>query len=133
NTSITEGAAPAFSTGNRVQGGWTVGSGVEAALGGNWTGKIEYLYLDLGNKADSFTAFAVPQTLNTEIRENIFRAGLNYRIGGNSTYAPVVTADWTGLYLGGHFRSGTGRDRSSFVGSGANQVFNLAPDGINAV
>ena len=32
-----------------------VGSGVEAALGGNWTGKIEYLYLNLGNKTDIST------------------------------------------------------------------------------
>jgi outer membrane immunogenic protein len=131
NTSITEFGTPAFSSGNRMQNGWTVGSGVEAALGGNWTGKIEYLYLDLGNKTDSFTALAVPQTLNTEIRENIFRAGLNYRIGGNSTYAPAVTANWSGFYLGGNLGSGTGRDRSSFVGSGANEFFNLAPDGVN--
>jgi outer membrane immunogenic protein len=131
NTSITEFAAPAFSSGNRMQGGWTVGSGVEAALGGNWTFKIEYLYLNLGNKTDNFTAFAVPQTLNTEIRENIFRVGLNYRIGGNSTYTPMVAANWSGFYLGGNFGSGTGRDRSSFVGSGANENFNLAPDGIN--
>jgi outer membrane immunogenic protein len=129
NTSITEFGVPAFSSGNRMQSGWTVGSGVEAALGGNWTGKIEYLYLDLGKKTDSFTAFAVPQTFSTEIRENIFRVGLNYRIGGNSTYAPVVTANWAGFYLGGNLGSGTGRDRSSFVGSGANEFFNLAPDG----
>jgi outer membrane immunogenic protein len=131
NTSITEAGAPAFSSGNRIQSGWTVGSGVEAALGGNWTGKIEYLYLDLGNKSDSFTALTVPQTLNTEIRENIFRVGLNYRIGGNSTYAPVVTANWTGFYLGGNFGSGTGRDRSTLSGlPGINEQFNLAPDGV---
>jgi outer membrane immunogenic protein len=131
NTSITEVGVPAFSSGNRIQNGWTVGSGVEAALGGNWTGKIEYLYLDLGNKSDSFTALTVPQTLNTEIRENIFRVGLNYRIGGNSTYAPVVTANWTGFYLGGNFGSGTGRDRSTLTGlPGINEQFNLAPDGV---
>jgi outer membrane immunogenic protein len=132
NTSITEVGVPAFSSGNRIQNGWTVGSGVEAALGGNWTGKIEYLYLDLGNKSDSFTALATPQTLNTEIRENIFRVGLNYRIGGNSTYAPPVTANWTGFYLGGNFGSGTGRDRSTLSGlPGINEQFNLAPDGVN--
>jgi outer membrane immunogenic protein len=129
NTSITEFGGPAFSSGNRMQSGWTVGSGVEAALGGNWTGKIEYLYLDLGKKTDSFTALAVPQTFNTEIRENIFRVGLNYRIGGNSTYTPMEAANWAGFYLGGNLGSGTGRDRSSFVGSGANEHFNLAPDG----
>ncbi|MET0721885.1 MAG: outer membrane beta-barrel protein [Tardiphaga sp.] len=129
-TSITEGGIGAFSN-NRTQGGWTVGSGVEASLGGNWTGKIEYLYLNLGNKTDAFTALAIPQTFNTEVRENIFRVGLNYRIGGNAAYAPVVAANWTGWYLGGNVGSGTGRDRSSLTGPGVNEQFNLSPDGIN--
>ncbi|MDB5578873.1 MAG: hypothetical protein JWR80_4049, partial [Bradyrhizobium sp.] len=129
-TNITEFGVTAFSN-NRTQGGWTVGSGVEAALGGNWTGKIEYLYLNLGNKTDAFTALATPQTLNSEIRENIFRVGLNYRIGGNGVYTPVVAANWAGWYLGGNIGSGTGRDRSSLVAPGVNERFNLSPDGIN--
>ena len=116
---------------DRTQSGWVVGSGVEAALGGNWTGKIEYLYLNLGNKTDaSALLFATP--INTEIRENIFRVGLNYRIGGKA-YAPVVAANWAGFYLGGNFGSGTGRDRSSLSVPAAPslETFNLAPDGIN--
>jgi outer membrane immunogenic protein len=127
NTTVTEGAT-AFSTGNRMQGGWTIGSGVEASLGGNWTGKIEYLHLNLGNKTD--TLFTT-QTLNTEIRANIFRVGLNYRTGSKAAYLPVA-ANWTGFYLGGNIGSGTGRDRSSLAGPfGPNEIFNLAPDGIN--
>ncbi len=128
NTTVTEGSA-AFSTGNRLQSGWTVGSGVEASLGGNWTGKIEYLYLNLGNRSD--TLFAT-QTLNTEIRENIFRVGLNYRIGGKAAFMPVGAANWTGFYLGGNIGSGTGRERSSLAEPfSVTEVFNLAPDGIN--
>ena len=116
---------------DRTQGGWVVGSGVEAALGGNWTGKIEYLYLNLGNKTDVST-LNVPTPINTEIRENIFRVGLNYRIGGKP-YAPVAAANWAGFYLGGNFGSGTGRDRSSLNIPAAPifETFNLAPDGIN--
>ena len=115
----------------RTQGGWVVGSGVEAALGGNWTGKIEYLYLNLGNKSDIAT-LAAATPINTELRENIFRVGLNYRIGGRA-YAPVVAANWAGFYLGGNFGSGTGRDRSTLnlPAIGFFQSFNLAPDGIN--
>jgi outer membrane immunogenic protein len=125
------GVTSTFST-DRTQSGWVVGSGVEAALGGNWTGKIEYLYLNLGNKTDASTLF-VPTPINTEIRENIFRVGLNYRIGGNSAYAPVAAANWAGFYLGGNFGSGTGRDRSSLSVPAAAilETFNLAPDGIN--
>jgi outer membrane immunogenic protein len=130
-TTITEGGVTAFSN-NRTQGGWTVGSGVEAALGGNWTGKIEYLYLNLGNKSDAFTALATPQIYSSEVRENLFRVGLNYRIGGNNAgYVAPVAANWTGWYLGGNIGSGTGRDRSTLAGPGAVETFNLAPDGIN--
>ena len=133
-TSIAfDNAGTVFST-NKIQNGWTVGSGVEAALGGNWTGKIEYLYLNMGNNSYAFG----PQTLNTEVRENIFRVGLNYRVGGSAVYTPVVAADWTGWYLGGNVGSGTGRDRSSISKPGdlpgdpaTSLIFNLAPDGIN--
>ncbi|NOJ40468.1 outer membrane protein [Bradyrhizobium australiense] len=130
-TETVAGITTSFAT-DRTQSGWVVGSGVEAALGGNWTGKIEYLYLNLGNKTDISTLlFATP--INTEIRENIFRVGLNYRIGGNTAYAPVVAANWAGFYLGGNFGSGTGRDRSSLSVPAAPvlETFNLAPDGIN--
>jgi outer membrane immunogenic protein len=134
NTTITQSvpgpAAATFST-DRLQGGWTVGSGVEAALGGNWTGKIEHLYLNLGNRTDFAAPLFAPSNVSTEIRQHIFRAGLNYRIGGNSNYQPVAAANWSGFYVGGNFGSGYGRDRSSlnvplgpFV-----DTFNLAPDG----
>jgi outer membrane immunogenic protein len=135
-TSITEDGIGTVFSNNKMQNGWVVGSGVEAALGGNWTGKIEYLYLNMGNKSYAFEPLA--QTLNTEVRENIFRIGLNYRVGGNSAYAPVAAANWSGWYLGGNIGSGTGRDRSSIIKPanppgdlGATEIFNLAPDGIN--
>ncbi|HEY0329177.1 MAG TPA: outer membrane protein [Rhodopseudomonas sp.] len=127
-TTVTEGGFTAFDSGKRTLTGWTIGSGVEAALGGNWTGKIEYLYLDLGNKTDSF-AFLGPQTLQTNVRENIFRVGLNYRIGGNSVYVPAPAANWTGFYLGGNFGSATARDRTTATVFGVTEQFNLAPDG----
>ena len=134
-TDVTQtfGAATATSSTDRLQSGWVVGSGVEAALGGNWTGKIEYLYLNLGNKIDNSAILLATTPLASEIRENIFRVGLNYRIGGNSSYVPVAAANWAGFYLGGNFGSGIGRDRSSLSTPAAlvTENFNLAPDGIN--
>ena len=129
-TTETAGAVTGVLNTDRMQDGYVIGSGVEAALGGNWTGKIEYLYLNLGNRNDGFTLFGTPQNLNSQIRENIFRIGLNYRIGGNSAYAALPAANWTGFYLGGNFGSGTGRDRSSLAIAGLTDTFNLAPDGI---
>lgn len=52
--------------------GWTVGGGIEAAISGPLTAKIEYLYIDLGH---SDSIFGSEAKFNT----NIVRAGLNYR------------------------------------------------------
>jgi len=43
---------------------------------GNWSAKLEYLYVDLG----SFNAAVVPT--NVSFKENIVRAGLNYKFSG---------------------------------------------------
>jgi outer membrane immunogenic protein len=133
-TTVTQttplGPLPTFSA-DRRQGGWTIGSGVEAALGGNWTGKIEYLYLNLGSRTDVGATLAGATNLSTEVKQNIFRAGLNYRIGA-STYRPVAAANWAGFYLGGNLGSATGRDRSTLsvpIGPFI-EAFNLAPDGV---
>ena len=37
-----------FST-STIKAGWTAGAGIEARIAGNWTAKLEYLYMDLGN------------------------------------------------------------------------------------
>jgi hypothetical protein len=39
----------------------TVGAGIEGAIGGNWTAKLEYLYIDLGNISGSFITPVVAQ------------------------------------------------------------------------
>jgi outer membrane immunogenic protein len=46
------GATSSSST-SATKSGWTWGTGVEAALGGNWTAKAEYLYIDLGSSSAS--------------------------------------------------------------------------------
>jgi outer membrane immunogenic protein len=40
-------------TWSQTRVGWTVGAGVEAALGSNWSVKFEYLYMDLGHVGGS--------------------------------------------------------------------------------
>ena len=58
--------------------GWTIGGGLEYAFMGNWSAKLEYLYVDLG----SFNAAMVPAVNNVSFKENIIRAGLNYKFSG---------------------------------------------------
>jgi outer membrane immunogenic protein len=67
-----------FSTSNS-HSAWVLGGGVEAALIGNWTGKIEYLYLDTGDIDNSFDTGIGTLNTTTRVKDNIIRAGLNYR------------------------------------------------------
>ncbi|WP_315838391.1 outer membrane protein [Bradyrhizobium prioriisuperbiae] len=114
-TSFTSFANPVTVTSFREnRTGWTVGSGIEAALGGNWTGKIEYLYLDLGTQTGALTLQGIPSAFSSEIREHIFRVGLNYRIGGTGIYAPEPVANWAGWYIGGNGGSATARNATTF-------------------
>jgi outer membrane immunogenic protein len=64
--------------------GWTIGGGIEAAMGGPWTLKAEYLYYDIDSR--TVTGFAngggAPFSWELDTHGNILRAGLNYRFGG---------------------------------------------------
>lgn len=110
--------------------GFVVGGGIEAALAGNWTGKIEYLYMSLGSISGSMTALAPPAPLtpvtlsaNSTLRDNIIRVGLNYRVGAQPTpvalynadmpvpgNGPLVTYGWTGAYAGANVGYSFGND-----------------------
>ncbi|HYI05610.1 MAG TPA: outer membrane protein, partial [Reyranella sp.] len=56
--------------------GYTFGAGLEYAFPGNWTAKIEYLYVNLG-KFD--TGFTTPLVNEVSFSESIVRVGLNYK------------------------------------------------------
>jgi outer membrane immunogenic protein len=58
---------------------WVVGGGVEAALAGPWSAKLEYLYLDTGDFTDRFTTVAGVITATSRTKDHILRVGLNYR------------------------------------------------------
>ncbi|MBR1219141.1 porin family protein [Bradyrhizobium sp. U87765 SZCCT0131] len=129
-TTVTDLSNPALATTfGSTRTGWTVGSGVEAALGGNWTGKIEYLYVDLGTQ-NGAALLPNAYAYSSQIREHIFRVGLNYRIGGVGLYAPEPVANWSGVYLGGNVGGATALNRSTLAATAlTNEKFNLAPDG----
>jgi outer membrane immunogenic protein len=68
---------PAFVSSSSTNVGWTIGGGVEGAIAGNWTAKLEYLYVDLGDTTCSALACGV--ATNIDLRMSILRAGVNYR------------------------------------------------------
>jgi opacity protein-like surface antigen len=67
---------------HNTKAGWTVGGGIEGRIAGNWTGKIEYLYLDLGAVT---TIPATPLAATTavafssRVTDNLLRVGVNYK------------------------------------------------------
>lgn len=119
-TSITEnfGAGPGTFSRSDTKTGWTLGSGVEAALGGNWTGKVEYLYVDLGDHDTNFTLLGAPQSFTSELRSHIVRAGLNYRFGGASLLAATPVYNWNGFYVGANLGSGFARSENLYNAAG---------------
>jgi outer membrane immunogenic protein len=69
--------------------GWTIGTGLEGLIAGNWTAKIEYLYIDLGTVSGSFVTPVVTATggqlvtsFSSHITDHILRVGVNYKFAG---------------------------------------------------
>jgi outer membrane immunogenic protein len=77
--------------------GWTLGGGIEQAFAGNWSVKVEYLYVDLGRVNTTFATSPTcaggtglpclligpgTGTVSSRITDNIVRVGINYKFGG---------------------------------------------------
>jgi outer membrane immunogenic protein len=68
-----------------IKTGFTVGGGIEQAIGGGWSAKLEYLYYNLGH--DNVNVGAIPggggvgtgYTSRFEEDGHLVRAGLNYK------------------------------------------------------
>ncbi|MEJ2379282.1 MAG: porin family protein [Pseudolabrys sp.] len=52
--------------------GWTGGAGMEVGFNSHWSAKVEYLYMDLGDRAYSITG------TNNGLQSNLLRFGVNY-------------------------------------------------------
>jgi outer membrane immunogenic protein len=69
----------AGTVGTTTRLGWTAGAGVEFALVGAWTAKIEYLYADLGKATCDSACNGGGGAFDVTFKTNIVRAGINYR------------------------------------------------------
>jgi len=70
-----EAANLGVGSGSDTRLGWTVGGGVETMLAPNWTAKLEYLYVDLGDK----NAYTATGPVQVALTSHIVRLGLNYK------------------------------------------------------
>jgi outer membrane immunogenic protein len=58
--------------------GWTVGAGLEYAFAPNWSGKVEYNFLDFGKDTIAF-----PPAMQAKLEQTVHtvKFGINYRFG----------------------------------------------------
>lgn len=147
-TTVTEVNGPAFVTTvseRKTKSGLTVGGGIESALVGNWTAKIEYLYVDLGSQTFAFVDAAGPPgfvTVTADMKDHVIRGSLNYRFNGpvwRAAEMPVKAphpaqrlTTWNGLYAGVNLGYGLGRNPTSYFSStvGQTETFRVSPGGV---
>jgi high affinity Mn2+ porin len=86
---VNDGDGAAVSTPGQYHTGWTVGAGAEFAVGGNWSAKLEYDYIDLARRMYDLSDFALPG-VNVDPRIHLIKFGLNYRFG-DTPWAPAIS------------------------------------------
>jgi outer membrane immunogenic protein len=77
-----EASTPGFPSNSETRAGWTVGAGVEWALAGAWTAKLEYLHVDLGDMSCDVIACGGAGPTKVKFDADVVRAGINYRFSG---------------------------------------------------
>jgi outer membrane immunogenic protein len=71
---------PFTATASSSATGWTAGGGVEFALSGNWTAKVEYLHVGFPSRSATVSPFAsTPYIFAFKDSVDIGRVGINYK------------------------------------------------------
>jgi high affinity Mn2+ porin len=83
---VREPAGEIISTPGQTQTGWTAGAGVEIAVSGNWSAKLEYDYIELSRRMYDLSGFGLtPVTVDPNI--HLVKLGLNYRFSDTRLWA----------------------------------------------
>jgi outer membrane immunogenic protein len=75
-----ESAGQQFGQAKSVSFNWTAGAGLEFAISGPLTAKLEYLYVNHTNTACNAECSGGLGPIHMGLNENIFRVGLNYKL-----------------------------------------------------
>ncbi len=71
-------SAPGFAGMTSTQAGWTIGAGIEYGISRNWTAKLEYLYVDLGDFNCGLSCGPAASN-HASFNANVVRGGINFR------------------------------------------------------
>ena len=73
-------------TASTIKTGWTVGGGLEGVLTGNWLGKLDFRYADLGHYDHALFAGTLDE-VDTDVRLQTytFLAGIGYKFNGTGS------------------------------------------------
>src|ERR1700688_1746270 len=80
HVNVNDGGRSVVSSPGQTQVGWTAGAGVEFAVSGNWSAKVEYDYIDLSRRMYDLSGFGLP-SINVDPNIHLVKFGLNYRFG----------------------------------------------------
>ena len=71
----------ASSTSSSTNAGWTVGAGIEGKFTRNWSARLEYIYMDLGNFGGSVSLAPlspIGANYSSDVTDHVLRAAINY-------------------------------------------------------
>ena len=83
---INDGGGTIVSSLGQTQTGWTAGAGIEFAMSGNWSARLEYDYIDLSRRMVDLSAFGLPG-VNVDPDIHLVKLGLNHRFGDTPPWA----------------------------------------------
>jgi outer membrane immunogenic protein len=80
--------------GDDTETGWMVGVGIEYGFTPNWSAKIEYNYMDFGDRDIVFrdTVLGLEDRFNIDQQVHVVKFGINYRFGFGPAPLPVRAA-----------------------------------------
>ena len=96
HVNLYDGAGSIFAAPGRDQAGWTAGIGVEVAVSGNWSTRLEYDYIDLARAQYDLGSFGLPG-IGVDPKVNLVKLGLNYRFADAPWTASASASEKTAL------------------------------------
>jgi high affinity Mn2+ porin len=85
---LNDATGQIVSSSAQIQVGWVAGAGVEFVMGGPWSGKVEYDYVDFGARTYALGSIGLPD-IAVDPKVHAIKLGVNYRLW-DSTPGPAA-------------------------------------------